>query len=165
WDYSAGNENLKGLEIDWSTFRITYPPNANEADRHYIEVLAERPIPQEGRTAAFRRLWMGKMIDRYRNSRTKVIFIRLPRGPVVRPDNLVKKLSSSVRDFAARPNVLLANEHAFESLEHPELFRDGLHLNNDGIKLFTVMLAEEVARLLGPPAPNWQSLPDPPHTR
>ena len=165
WDYVAGNENLEGLEIDWSTFRITYPPNTKEADHAYIQVLAQRPIPQEGRTAAFRRLWMGKMIDRYRNSRTKVIFIRLPRGPVVRPDNLVKKLSSSIRDFAARPNVLLANEHAFESLERREMFRDGLHLNIDGMNRFSVMLSDEVAPLLGPPAPNWQSLPDHPHTR
>ncbi len=84
----------------------------------------------------------------------------------MRPDNLVKKLSSSVRDFAAaRPNVLLANEHAFDSLERRELFKDGLHLNDDGIKLFTVMLSEEIARLLGPPAPNWQALPDPPHNK
>jgi hypothetical protein len=165
WDYSGEKVNLAGLEVDWSTFKITFPPNIDENQRATIQILAERPIPQAGRTAAFRRQWMGRIIDRYRNSRTKVIFIRLPRGPIVRPDNLVKKLSSSIREFAARPNVLLANEHAFDSLERRELFKDGLHLNDDGMSRFTVMLAEEIARLLGPPSPDWQSLPDPPHDR
>ena len=167
WDFVEENRNLKGVDIDFSTFKITYPPNADQNQRFTVEnFLGHPPVPQLGKSAAFRREWVGKILDRYRNSRTKVIFIRLPRGAIVRPDNLVKKLSSTVRDFAAaRPNVLLANEHAFDSLERRELFKDGLHLNDDGIKLFTVMLSEETARLLGPPAPNWQSLPDHPHTR
>jgi hypothetical protein len=166
WDYVEDKRNLLGLDIDFSTFNITFPPNVDQNQRDTIQnFLARRPLPQEGAMAAFRRHWMGKIVDRYRNSRTKVIFIRLPRGAIVRPDNLVKKLSSTVRDFAARPNVLLGNEHAFDELERRELFKDGLHLNNDGINRFTVLLSEEIARLLGPPAPNWQSLPDPPHDK
>jgi hypothetical protein len=46
--------------------------------------------------------------------------------------------------------VLLADEHAFESLERPEIFKDGMHLNREGIAQFSVMLAHEIARVLGP---------------
>ena len=70
------------------------------------------------------------MVDRYRGSPTKMVFVRLPRGPIPRPDNLVQKKSSSIREFAGRPGVLLVDEHAFDSLEQPELFKDALHLNN-----------------------------------
>jgi len=166
WDYVESANTLEGLDIDWSTFKVTYPPNATQDQHDSIQnFLARPPSPQDGRTAAFRRQWMGKIIDRYRNSRTKIIFIRLPRGAIVRPDNLVKKLSSTIRDFAKQPNVLLANEHIFDELEHRELFKDGLHMNDKGDTRFSVLLAEEVARLLGPPAPNWQSLPDHPHDK
>jgi len=166
WDFVDSTKTLEGLAIDWSTFKVTFPPNATPDQIDTItNFLARRPAPQTGAMAAFRRHWMGKIIDRYRNSRTKVIFIRLPRGAVVRPDNLVKKQSATIRDFARLPNVLLANEHAFEELEHPELFKDGLHMNDKGNTRFSVLLSQEVARLLGPPAPNWQALPDHPRDK
>lgn len=166
WDYVETSRTLEGLAIDWSTFGVTFPPNATPDQTETImNFLARRPAPQTGVMAAFRRQWMGKIIDRYRNSRTKIIFVRLPRGPLVRPDNLVKKRSATIRDFAKEPNVLLANEHAFDELERPELFKDGLHMNDKGDTRFSVLLSQEIARLLGPPAPNWQSLPDHPHDK
>jgi lysophospholipase L1-like esterase len=47
------------------------------------------------------------------------------------------------------PNVLLCDEHAFDSLEHPELYRDAMHLNRAGIARFSPMLAEDISRMLG----------------
>jgi lysophospholipase L1-like esterase len=59
------------------------------------------------------------------------------------------KLSSSIREMANGRSVLLANEHAFDALEHPELFKDGMHMNREGINRFSAMLAAEVTRVLG----------------
>ncbi len=72
---------------------------------------------------------------------TKIVFLRLPRGPIPRPDFLSRAKSSSIRELAARPNVILCDEHAFDSLEHPELFGDGMHLNRAGVAKFSPMLA------------------------
>ena len=77
-----------------------------------------------------------------------MVFVRLPRGPIPRPDNLVQKKSSSIREFAGRPGVLLVDEHAFDSLERPELFKDAFHLNNAGCSLLSVRMAQEVGKLL-----------------
>jgi lysophospholipase L1-like esterase len=74
----------------------------------------------------------------------------MARGPFVRPANLVQKKSAVIREFAKRPNVYLVNEHAFDSLERPELFKDGLHLNLQGATLFAPMLVREVGAILGP---------------
>ena len=60
-------------------------------------------------------------------------------------------IGSVIREFAARPNVLLVDEHFFESLERPELFADGMHMNKSGVALFSAMLAREIGRMLGPP--------------
>ena len=55
-------------------------------------------------------------------------------------------------DLAAQQsNVTLIDEHFFDPLEKPELFRDQLHLNGPGMDRFSLMLTQEVSRILGPP--------------
>ena len=148
YGYNAPDSNVVGLKIDWSTFTAVIPPGNAELADHINRFILYRPKPQTGKRAAFRRKWFGQLLDRYRGTPTKVVFMRLPRGPIPRPDNLVRKLSSSIREFSSRPGVLLSDEHAFESLETPELFKDGFHLNNAGCARFSVMMAQEVAKLL-----------------
>lgn len=149
YGYVETPRSMEGLQIDWKTRTAVFPTglDADQIDTVKNALLRD-PAPQTGRVAAFRRHWLGKIIDYYRGTPTKVVFLRLARGPFVRPDNLVHKLSSSIREFAARPNVLRVPEHAFDSLEHPELFRDAIHLNRAGIARFSPMMAMEVGRLL-----------------
>ena len=148
YGYNAPDRNVVGLKIDWNTFTATIPPGNAELTDHMTRFILYRPKPQTGKRATFRRKWFGQLVDRYRGTTTKVVFVRLPRGPIPRPENLVHKLSSSIREFAARPGVLLAGEHAFDGLETPELFQDGFHLNNMGCERFSVLLAQEVGKLL-----------------
>ena len=155
YGYIETDRSLAGLSVDWKTMTATMPPGLDEDQKATIQnALLRAPAPQTGRLAAFRRHWLGKIIGLYRGSPTKIVFLRLPRGPVVRPDYLVRKISSSIRELARRPNVLLAPEHAFDSLEHPELFRDALHLNRAGIARFSPMMAVEIGRLLDAAAPR-----------
>lgn len=149
YDYLETSRSMAGLQIDWATWKVTFPPGLDQNQQDTVNRdLMREPAPQTGRLAAFRRAWYGRILDRYRGSPTKIIFVRLARAPIPRPDGLVRK-SSTIRDFASsRPNVLLCDEHAFDSLEHPELFRDALHLNRAGIALFSPMLAEDIGRML-----------------
>ena len=151
YGYIETPRSMAGLQIDWKAWKVTFPPGLDQDQKDTVNRdLMREPAPQTGRLAAYRRAWYGRILDRYRGSPTKIIFVRLPRGPIPRPDGLVRKKSSTIRDFAAsRPNVLLCDEHAFDSLEHPELFRDALHLNRDGIARFSPMLAEDISRMLG----------------
>jgi hypothetical protein len=152
WNYNfMGNEpSMAGLEIDWNTLTAKFPPGADRNQRDTVDdFLLRRPAPQTGRLAAFRRVWFERIFDRYRTSRTKMIFLRLPRGPIPRPEYLSRAKRGVIREFASRPNVLLCDEHAFDSLEHPELFGDGMHLNRAGVAKFSPMLAERIAQILG----------------
>ena len=107
--------------------------------------------PETGGESRYMKYWLGKIYERYRGSPTRLIFLRLPRGGFVRPDQPRYNPHSSVRDLAAEPNVTLIDEHFFDSLEKPELFRDELHLNGPGMERFSEMLTQEVSRILGPP--------------
>ena len=154
WDYIESSRTMTGVSVDWAAWKATFPPDADPIQRATVANFLMYPpgAPQTGHFAAFRRKWFGKIIDRYRNSPTKIVFLRLARGPILRPANLVRKKSSSIRELAQRPNVLLVPEHAFDSLEHPEFFKDALHLNREGAERFSAMLAKQVSMLLGPPA-------------
>ncbi|MEI9975417.1 MAG: hypothetical protein WDO73_27125 [Ignavibacteriota bacterium] len=167
YDYVESSRSMAGLKIDWATLGVTFPPGTDQNQRDTVNsFLAHQPDEQTGRLYAFHRVWFGRIVDRYRGSPTKIIFLRLARGPIPRPDNLVRKTFSSIREFASRPNVVLADEHAFDSLEHPEFYRDGMHLNRAGVEAFSVILAEEIRKTLGPSdvARTWahcRNSPDP----
>jgi hypothetical protein len=155
YDFVDSNNSVAGFQVDWTTMTATFPPGVAPGFRDEVRKwVLYQPQPQTGHKAAFRRQWFGRLIDCYRGSRTRIVFVRLPRGPVPRPAGLVQKRSSSIRELASRPGVVLLDEHTFDSLEHPELFKDAFHLNNDGCARFSAILAREVSKALGAVAPE-----------
>ena len=152
YDYEEDPRSLAGLQIDWKQWRATFPPGADDVQRETVHDILMRPVAeQRGVMAAFRRRWFGKIFDHYLSSPTRIIFVRLARGPVPRPGNLVVKRSASIREFAALPNVSLAQEHLLDVLERPDYFKDGTHVNREGAAQFAPLLVREVRRILGPP--------------
>jgi hypothetical protein len=154
WAYNFVPENhsLEGLRVDWAAKKIDYPPGLSESQRHAIaDVLLRPDTPQTGASAAYYRYWLGRILEHYRDSGTKFIFLRLPRAPVIRPNPPTPLPDSPVRALASHPAVVLLDEHRFDELERPELFGDALHLNGEGILRFSRILAEEARRVLGPP--------------
>ena len=120
---------------------------APEKRSEIARLLLRRPAEPSPDFAGYRRRWLGAILARYRGSRTRIIFVRLARGPVVRP-GLSSDPASSIREFAARGDAVLIDEHRFDILERPELFLDALHMNQQGAVQFSTMLASEVAGIL-----------------
>ncbi len=151
YGYGGADENLTGLQIDWRHKTMKIPDRVPENRRTDIrnELFSDRP-PDQGRETAYLRYWYGRIIDYYRGSGTKLIFMRVPRAAVSPPD-APPKLSSAVRQIASQPDVIVLDERLFNQLEHPDLFWDGWHLNRDGMEQFSRILAAEVRRVLGPP--------------
>lgn len=154
YNYAETNRSLQGLRVDYATRTIHYPEGQTADEREVISGnLLRGTGPHTGQRAAYRRRWFGKMVDYYRGSRTKLILLRAPRGPVVRPDLAVDEPDSSIRDLARRGDILLMNEKVFDELERPEMYMDGVHLNRPGSLRFTILMADETLRLLGPAQP------------
>jgi hypothetical protein len=153
WYYGYGgvDQNLVGLRIDWQHKTLQFPDRVSESQRKDIEnELFPTLPPDEGRETAYLRYWYGRMIDYYRGSGTKLIFMRVPRAAISPPD-APPKLNSAVRQIASQPDVIVLDERLFDQLEHPDLFWDGWHMNRDGMEQFSRVLAAEVRRVLGPP--------------
>lgn len=149
YNYAGETRSLAGLEIDRKNKTAKIPAGVPDSVRREIENLMLPDLPADrGAMRVYRRKWLGKLVDRYRDSKTRLIFLRLPRGPIPRPDPRAPNPTSAVRQFAKEPHVTLVDEHFFDSLERPELFMDPLHLNRPGFERFSVMLADEVHRIL-----------------
>ncbi len=100
-------------------------------------------LPQTGNYARYRKLWFGKILAKYRGTGTRLIIIRVPRGPFP-VDHPPGQFSHAIRDLEA-PELTLADENAFSSLERPEFFFDDLHLNAMGRRAFSQLLARVIS--------------------
>ncbi len=152
YDYDDEERSLAGLEMNWATRQITYPPNMDPSYRKiFYEILFRGSGEDTGHKRAFHREWVGRIVDHYRGSPTQIIFVRLPRGPLSAPTDLPPDPRSSLRLLARNPQVHLGDPARYRSLERPDYFKDPLHLNRPGAHAFSKMLVDEVCQLIGPP--------------
>ncbi len=153
YDYTGPANNVKDVTIDWIAQQVNAPPNFDPGVKAEFRLrFLDPPAPEQGRHSAYLKHWFGKIYDLYRGSGTRIMFIRLPRGPVIRPDQPALNPHSSVRELAARPDVIVSPEHFFDPLEKPELIMDPYHMNGPGCAEFSRMLGRHVRELLGTPA-------------
>lgn len=149
YNYNGDDDDLVGLSADWENGRLLYAEGFPEGPRDGLEKeLLRPPAPQIGRFRAYRQKWYGKILERYEGTETKLIFLRMARGPVVPP--YPADGTSVIRDLASHPNVAVMDEHAFDSMEDPVYFRDALHMNGKGSRLFSHMLSDRIVELIGP---------------
>jgi hypothetical protein len=155
WVYSYGGEkrSVAGIDIDYQHKQVRYPNSISQDMRELIERILFRPMPPDkGIRISYFRYWYGRIVDRYKGTGTKVVFVRVPRAPVT-PPNSPYKPNSAVRQMASHPDVVMLDEQLYNPLEKPELFMDPLHLDREGMILFSRILATETRRVLGPPKP------------
>lgn len=154
YDYIGPTRTMNGLTLDWTKREPHFPPQMEKDQRDMVKhVLLREEFPQNGKERQYRRYWIGRILELYRGTRTKLIFIRLPRGPVVRPPIQPYPGRTVVEQFASNSQVVALDEHLFDSLERPEYFQDAMHMNDQGVRPFSHTLARQVRLALGPPRP------------
>ncbi len=148
--YDGKYEDLKGLTVDTATGKIHFPPGAQDWQIESTRA-ALRPYTgrQSGELTAYRQKWIGGILDLYRNSATRIIFIQLPYAPLPVPDAAESARFIDSVKWRSRLTVLPGN--LFLDLEKPELFADGMHLNRTGRELFSAELAKAVAPIMEQP--------------
>ena len=105
------------------------------------------PAAPTGEVTQYRKFWLGRILDLYKDSPTRIVFLELPRAPLPRPESPTpaRFLKWAVR----RPHVSALPSYIFRDLERPELFEDGLHLNKAGRSLFSDRFAGQIQPLTG----------------
>ena len=146
YDYEGHSESLKGLAVDWKNETMSLPPGVPDAVAKQLRAfLLRKRSPQTGAQRRYRQLWLGRIVDRYRSSETRVVFLRVPRGPAINPITMSDQGPSIIRDLARSTGVIALEADTFNSLETPETFWDAVHMNRSGREQFSRMLANELA--------------------
>jgi hypothetical protein len=146
--YGGKPENLAGLTVDFGKRTLNFPAGAKDWQRSSaLATVLPADVAQTGQLTAYRKLWLGRILDLYKDSPTRIIFLELPRAPVPTPD--LKAPPKFIRSVMNRPRVTVLPAETFRDLETPETFADGLHLNHVGRPLFSVRIGEKVAEIVG----------------
>ncbi len=140
--YGGNSGTLEGLHIQ-ENGGLEYPDHVSEELRNLILKGYRDDYPSQlGETTQYRKYWLGKVLELYRNSSTKIVFLESPRGPLppVAPEAPMTFLKWAQEQYGVR--VLDAS--TFRFLETPETFFDQLHLNRKGRELFTKKLVQSL---------------------
>jgi hypothetical protein len=145
--YTGRPEALTGLTFDAATRTIHFPPGAKDWQIPSVRAtLNPYIVPQTGSITVYRRRWIGGILDLYKNSATRFIFIQMPNAPVPLPEPA--EPAAFIDSVKGRARLTVLPEDMFRHLQRPEWFADGLHLNSTGRELFSVELAKAVAPIV-----------------
>jgi hypothetical protein len=141
--YGGSEDDLHGLSADFAHRIIQFPPGLDQARRNTVqEAVMPQPAPQSGEMTRYRELWLGRILDLYKDSRTRIVFIEMPRAPLPLPES--PRPAVFLRHALERPRVSALPSSTFRDLERPEYFFDGLHLNKTGRAILSTRIAEQV---------------------
>jgi hypothetical protein len=147
WDYKGVANSLRGLSVDPDHRVIHFPAGLSLSQEHLIQDTV-LPVfaPPTGEITRYRTFWFNKILDLYRGSHTRIIFVQLPRAPLtpIAPP-FPATFIDSVRGC---PNVIVVPPETFQDLETPDNFFDGLHMNRNGRQIFSERMATIVDREL-----------------
>ena len=148
--YPGHSEDLSGLRMNWDTFTLQFPPNLDPVTK--ADMIAHTDFQKwsvRGVERAYRKQWLGRIIDRYQGTRTRILIVSLPYRPFPIPISWPLDAASFVPEAARNPRVTIANEHLFEDLQRPDYFFDVFHMNHKGRDEFSRRLAELVTQTYG----------------
>jgi hypothetical protein len=101
------------------------------------------------RNARFHAHWLSQIIELYKDSPTKIVFVQMPRGPVRLPKVAPLPSAPDIRGLLPKQNnVIFLGENEFTFLEQPKYFWDLHHLNRDGRKLFSERLGVRIREIV-----------------
>ena len=145
--YGGKPETLAGLTFDPVTRTIGFPPGLKDWQISTVKTyLLGDDAPQTGALTKYRSRWIGGILDLYKNSATRIVFMQIPNAPV--PLAEPREPARFVDAVRGRDRLSVLPADAFRSLQRPELFADGLHLNSEGRQLFSAALAKDLEPLL-----------------
>ena len=149
YKYRGRSESVAGIQYDVKRDRFVYPSDSH-LSRKMRGVLEEfcrgKQFSFNGRE--FKRTWLGRIAEHYSQSQVKLVFLRLPRAPFVLFTPQQPQRDSVIRTLASRENLVLLPEAAFNFLESPGYYHDGIHLNRAGREAFSRELARQIAAVL-----------------
>lgn len=154
YQYLGRTESLRGVWMDWTSGTLHFPEGISPQVQADMKLHTNyRQWSLRGFERAYRKFWLGRIIERYGGTRTKIAVISLPYRPFPIPFSWPSDSNSFASQASKNSQVTILDEHLFEDLERPELFFDVAHLNRTGCTVFSHRLATTLIRQFGTAIP------------
>jgi hypothetical protein len=150
YGYPGRTENLSGVWMDWKTNTLHFPEGVSPQVQAEMKLHGNyRQWSVLGFERAYRKLWLGRIIDRYRGTQAKIAIVSLPYRPFPIPFSWPVDSNSFASEASKNSQVTVLDEHLFEDLEKPQFFFDVFHMNRTGRLSFSSRLADALIQRLG----------------
>lgn len=147
YEYTGSKEDVTGVSYDGRANAFVFPERLTKFQRESIEQSVRPPRENDGRSAAYARRWIGRIVEKYRGSSTPLVFLRMPHGPFGAPSKMGSGEKGADPSFDDQ-GAISVDADLFKILEAPEFFADGSHLNARGRRRFSEILSDELVRRL-----------------
>ena len=147
--------SLAGLVVDFARNTIAFPASVPASE---LDAITQNVLHVPGASpsyAAYRRAWLGEIVEHYRASGTTVIFVRIPARPAHRSAPSAPP-AGSLAALGSNPNARVIPQARYLALERPEFFADHDHLNPEGRARFSALLGADVSAALRQPAQTFE---------
>ena len=134
--YKGNPDNMVGLSYDRRANILKYPERLNADQKQAIQNLVIKSSTTSDELLSsskeYSRYWLTRILNRYKQSKTKIIVLRMPSTPVpaINQDANFDVLIDG-KHFK-NENLYIIPENTFLNLEDPKYFWDPNHLNADG---------------------------------
>lgn len=153
YGYPGRMENLSGVWMDWTTDTLHFPEGVSPQVQAEMKLQSKyRQWSVRGFERAYRKLWLGRIIERYRGTPAKIVLASLPYHPFPIPYSWRVDSDTFASQASKNPQVTILDEHLFEDLERPEFFFDVFHMNRTGRISFSNRLANTLIQQAGRPS-------------
>jgi hypothetical protein len=143
--YKGRDYDLVGSSYDPTTGQITFAPKLSEAQRQAVRKSLIQPSQSDTEySLKLQREWIPRIVNRYSNSSTAIVFTPVPRGPFVELPGFSKAYHSVLPSSVIQRTAFSLPEQTFDFLEKPEYYFDAFHLNAKGRQRFTETLVSDL---------------------
>lgn len=151
-EYKGNTENMAGLSIDKFGNILSYPLRLNNIQKEqitkYLSSIKNTQSNEIVKAVDYKNYWLRKILDRYKNTSTKVVIMRLPSTPLpVYLSDYSYPLLSVIEENRNAKNPIIVPEDSFLDLEALDNFWDMQHLNAVGRSRLTTAITQKISRL------------------
>ena len=151
--YYKGNEaSLEGFVVANHRL-ISVPPNTPPKLKSDVEAALATQVASpisKMQEKLYLTYWLNRIVDKYRNSSTKIILVRIPSDPfrigLAEPPNEV------LNALTTHQNVIVMDPNLFTAFEKPVYFDDILHMDSKARLGYSRALSEKLLEVLPPVA-------------
>jgi hypothetical protein len=151
-DYAYAGHDGSLSEVRFVGKRLLNVPQSIPAyvdrgiQKQFAEVDKTEATPQQ---LKYHEYWLAQIAQRYLNSRTKLIVVRIPTNPFLAAYQK-QDVAAPLAKLRNQKNVFILSANQFSHLEKPNYFFDDLHLNRSGRELFSKGITAKVIELMPP---------------